>query len=98
MGLAPVDVEAVLREIAPLPHVRVKGLMTIAPFTDNAETNRVYFAGLRELMERLNRAEILDHEMRELSMGMSGDYTVAIEEGATLIRVGTAIFGARDYT
>ena len=98
MGLAPENVEAVLREIAPLPNVRVRGLMTIAPFTDNAETNRVYFAGLRELMERLNRAEILDHEMRELSMGMSGDYPVAIEEGATLIRVGTAIFGARNYT
>ena len=94
-GLAPEDTEALLRKIAPLSHLNVRGLMTIAPFTENAESNRAFFAGLRELMARLNALEILSAPMRELSMGMSGDYEVAIEEGATFVRVGTAIFGER---
>ena len=96
-GIAPQEAEVLLREIAPLEHLRVKGLMTIAPFTDDAETNRVHFAGLRKLLESLNEKSILPYPLTELSMGMSGDYEVAIEEGATLVRVGTAIFGARDY-
>ena len=83
--------------MARLSHVNMRGLMTIAPFTEEAETNRAYFSGLRKLMEHLNRLELLSHPMTELSMGMSGDYEVAIEEGATLVRVGTAIFGARNY-
>ena len=72
--------------------------MTIAPYTEDAESNRVHFRGLRELMAELNAAAILNEPMTELSMGMSGDYEVAIEEGATFIRVGTALFGERDYT
>ena len=94
-GIAPLEAEALLREIAKLSHLHVRGLMTIAPFTEDAETNRVHFAGLRSLLETLNARSILPYPMTELSMGMSGDYEVAIEEGATLIRVGTAIFGAR---
>ena len=96
-GLAPEDTEALFREVAALSNIRVKGLMTIAPFTEDAETNRPYFAGLRKLMEHLNRLAMVSTPMTELSMGMSGDYPVAIEEGATLVRVGTAIFGARNY-
>lgn len=96
-GLAPEDASALLKEIAGLRHIRVRGLMTIAPFTEDAETNRVYFRGLNDLMRDLNKEGILDAPMTELSMGMSGDYEVAIEEGATFVRVGTSIFGARDY-
>lgn len=96
-GLAPEDVRALLTQIAPLPNLRVRGLMTIAPFTEDAESNRVHFRGLRQLLNELNAAAILDEPMTELSMGMSGDYKVAIEEGATFIRVGTALFGERDY-
>lgn len=96
-GLAPEDTEALFREVAQLSHVNIRGLMTIAPFTEDAETNRSYFAGLRELLEELNRLALTKQPMTELSMGMSGDYEVAIEEGATLVRVGTAIFGARNY-
>lgn len=98
MGLSPADVQTLITQIAPFEHIRVRGLMTIAPETDNAESNRVYFAGLRELMEQINQKGILSQPMTKLSMGMTGDYTVAIEEGATFVRVGTGIFGARDYS
>ncbi|MBR0163678.1 MAG: YggS family pyridoxal phosphate-dependent enzyme [Lachnospiraceae bacterium] len=94
-GLAPEEVRGLLEAIAPLSHLRVKGLMTIAPLTEEAESNRVYFRDLAGLMRDLNRAALLPAPMTELSMGMSGDYGVAIEEGATYVRVGTAIFGAR---
>lgn len=97
MGLAPEDTKAFIKEIAHLKHLNIRGLMTIAPFTDDAESNRVYFRGLRELRDEINGAGILDTPMTELSMGMTGDFEVAIEEGATFIRVGTAIFGERDY-
>ena len=96
-GIAPDEAETLLREIVQLSHLSVRGLMTIAPFTEDAESNRRYFSGLRDLMERLNRITIVSEPMTMLSMGMSGDYCVAIEEGATLVRVGTAVFGARDY-
>ena len=71
--------------------------MTIAPYTENAESNRRYFHTLREQKEELNRKEILEGQMDVLSMGMTGDYKIAIEEGATHIRVGTGIFGERNY-
>ncbi len=91
-GAAPEAVPALLREIGRLPHLRVLGLMTMPPFLD-PEAVRPYFRTLRELRDRL---EDLDGQpLPELSMGMSGDYEVAIEEGATLVRVGTAIFGSR---
>ena len=94
-GLAPEEVRSLAEAVAPLSHLRVRGLMTIAPFTEDAESNRPYFRGLRELMEEINASQILPEPMRALSMGMSGDYEVAIEEGATYVRVGTALFGER---
>ena len=98
MGLAPSDVQTLITQMAPFEHIRVRGLMTIAPETGDPESNRGYFAGLRELMADINRAQILEAPMTELSMGMTGDYQIAIEEGATFVRVGTGIFGERNYT
>lgn len=84
-----------LRECALLPNVRVKGLMTMPPFFDDPDAARPYFAELRRLSETVARQRIAGVEMVELSMGMSGDFEAAIQEGATLVRVGTAIFGER---
>lgn len=81
--------------VSGLPHLRVKGLMTMPPFFDDPEGARPYFRALRELAEVIERQTIPGVAMTELSMGMSGDFEVAIEEGATLVRVGTAIFGGR---
>ena len=80
------------------PHIRVKGLMTIAPFVENPEENRPIFAHLRKLSVDIAKKNIDNITMSILSMGMTNDYQVAIEEGATMVRVGTGIFGARDYT
>ena len=96
-GVSLEETEGLIREIAPLPHVHIRGLMTIAPFTDDPETNRIYFRKLRELSVDIGAKNIDNVDMSELSMGMTGDYEVAIEEGATLVRVGTGIFGARNY-
>ena len=84
-----------VRECARLPNLRIKGLMTMPPFFDDPEAARPYFAGLRRLSEEITAAGIAGVEMGELSMGMSGDFEAAIQEGATLVRVGTAIFGER---
>lgn len=78
-------------------NVRIKGLMTIAPATDNPEEVRGYFRQLKELFDSYKDIKDENMDFEHLSMGMSGDYAVAIEEGATMIRVGTAIFGARNY-
>jgi pyridoxal phosphate enzyme (YggS family) len=86
-----------VREIAALPHVRVKGLMTMPPFFDDPEAARPYFAGLKSLSDLIAAEGIPNVEMKELSMGMSGDFEAAIREGATLVRIGTAIFGERHY-
>lgn len=86
------------KAIGALPHVRVHGLMTSAPITDNAETNRVHFRNLRELSRQIAAQNYPGVTMETLSMGMTADYPVAVEEGATIVRVGTAIFGARDYS
>ena len=85
-------------KIAGFPHIRVKGLMTIAPFVENPEENRPIFAHLRKLSVDIAKKNIDNITMSILSMGMTNDYQVAIEEGATMVRVGTGIFGARDYT
>lgn len=84
-------------EVAKLPHLRVKGLMTMPPFFDDPEAARPYFRGLRELARQVEAAGIPGVEMCELSMGMSGDFEAAIAEGATLVRVGSALFGEREY-
>jgi pyridoxal phosphate enzyme (YggS family) len=86
-GVSPDGVGEALDAIGKLAHVRVSGLMTIPPEVARAEDARPWFRRLRELAER--------HGLRELSMGMSGDFEIAIEEGATMVRVGTAVFGAR---
>lgn len=96
-GLSPEDTESFVKEISGLENIRIRGLMTIAPYTDDPESNRVYFKGLRKLKDSINEKEILPYKMDVLSMGMTGDYEVAIEEGATFVRVGTGIFGARQY-
>ncbi len=96
-GIAPNETEQLIRRIAPLPGIRVEGLMTIAPITDEPETNRIYFHGLKKLSVDINAKNIDNVDIRHLSMGMTGDFEVAVEEGATIVRVGTGIFGARSY-
>jgi PLP dependent protein len=81
--------------VAALPNLRVMGLMTMPPFFDDPEAARPYFKALRDLAREVEAARIPDVEMRELSMGMSGDFEAAIGEGATLVRVGSALFGGR---
>ena len=83
--------------VSKLPHIKIRGLMTIAPFTDNPEDNRIYFRKLKQLSVDIKSKNIDNVDMDELSMGMTGDYEVAIEEGATMVRVGTSIFGKRNY-
>lgn len=96
-GISAGETEALVRAIAELPNLRIRGLMTIAPFVDDPEENRVHFQAMRNLRDRLKAMNIPNVEMTELSMGMTNDFEVAIEEGATMIRVGTAIFGERNY-
>jgi len=100
-GFDPVSVIQAARDIFPLSHVRVLGLMTSAPYTEDPETNRPFFRQLNQLSRELAEAGLLDISDPDfrgpvLSMGMSGDYETAIEEGATMVRVGTAIFGKRE--
>ena len=87
-----------VREISEIPGVRVNGLMTSAPICENPEENRIYFQKLRQLSIDIKNQNIDNVNMGFLSMGMSGDYEVAIYEGSTFVRVGTAIFGERDYS
>lgn len=87
-----------VKEMAVLPGIRIKGLMTIAPFVEDPEENRKYFAKLRQLAVDIESKNIDNVTMNVLSMGMTGDYEVAVEEGATMVRVGTGIFGERDYS
>lgn len=95
-GLAPEDLFSLLKDLADLPHLAVQGLMTIPPPAEKEEDNRRHFAFLRELMQSANHKALLPAPLHILSMGMSDDFRVAIEEGATLIRIGSAIFGARE--
>lgn len=94
-GFRTEDVESAVMKIKELPHVHIKGLMTIAPFVSNSEDNREVFKKLYQLYVDIRSKNIDNVSMSVLSMGMTGDYEVAIEEGATMIRVGTGIFGAR---
>lgn len=97
-GLSTMEVIELAEAISKLPNVHIKGLMTVAPFTDNPEDNRTYFRNLKQLAVDIAEKNIDNVTMGVLSMGMTGDYEVAIEEGATMVRVGTGIFGERDYT
>lgn len=92
------ETESLIRQISKLSNIQVQGLMTIAPFTENAEDNRIYFHKLRNLYVDIKDKNIDNVNMCNLSMGMTGDYEVAVEEGATMVRVGTGIFGARSYS
>ena len=92
-GFMPEEVEEAIREISTYPNVKIHGLMTIAPNVSNPEENRVHFRNLHKLLVDINGKNIDNINMNELSMGMTGDYEVAIEEGATYVRVGTGIFG-----
>jgi len=94
-GLKSSDCLALIQQIAELEHLRIRGLMTMPPFFNDPERARPYFRELSELSQEIAAAGLPGVEMAELSMGMSGDFEAAIEEGATLVRVGTAIFGER---
>ncbi len=97
-GVSVDEASGLVEEIAKLPGICIKGLMTIAPFVDNEEENREYFQKLKQLSVDIMRKNVDNRIIsEELSMGMTGDYTVAVEEGATYVRVGTGIFGERDY-
>ncbi len=96
-GLKPEDTEHVVREIAKLSNISIKGLMTVAPFVENSEENRIYFRRMKELLVDINSKNIDNVNMDTLSMGMTGDYEVAVEEGATMVRIGTGVFGPRLY-
>ena len=96
-GVRPEDTEVFLRELSKFDNIHVRGLMTVAPFVNNPEENRVYFRKMRELLVDMNAKKIDNISMDVLSMGMTGDYEVAIEEGTTIVRVGTGIFGERYY-
>lgn len=96
-GITIPETEAFVREISVYPHILIKGLMTIAPFVENPEDNRIYFYNLKQLFVDINQKNIDNVCMDILSMGMTNDYEIAIEEGATHIRVGTGIFGERIY-
>ena len=94
-GVLPEEAAGLLKELAELKNLQVKGLMVMPPFLPDPEAVRPYFRQTRELALSLQDKGLFGEEKPELSMGMSGDFEVAIEEGATLVRVGTAIFGGR---
>ena len=96
-GMSPEDAIALVEQIAELKNVKIEGLMTIAPYVVDAEENRLYFRKIKQLSVDIGNKNIDNVSMKILSMGMTGDYMVAIEEGATMVRVGTGIFGERNY-
>lgn len=96
-GTTVEDAILLVEEISHLDNIKIKGLMTIAPNAENAEENRPYFQKIKQLSVDITNKNIDNVSMEILSMGMTGDYTVAIEEGSTMVRVGTGIFGERNY-
>jgi pyridoxal phosphate enzyme (YggS family) len=96
-GIPYEEAMRLVKDISSLDNLSIQGLMTMAPWFDDPEDARPYFKALRELRDRIIDANIARAEMRELSMGMSGDYEVAVEEGATIVRIGRSIFGERAY-
>jgi len=97
-GLTVEETTEMIRQISQFDHVHIKGLMTIAPYVENPEENRQYFVKLKQLSVDIMQKNIDNVSMNVLSMGMTGDYEVAVKEGATLVRVGTGIFGERNYS
>lgn len=96
-GISAEDAILLVEEISKLENIRIKGLMTIAPYVENPEDNRLYFRKIKQLSVDITNKNIDNVFMEILSMGMTGDYMVAIEEGTTMVRVGTGIFGERNY-
>ena len=96
-GISAEDAILLVEEISKLENIRIKGLMTIAPYVENPDDNRLYFRKIKQLSVDITNKNIDNVFMEILSMGMTGDYMVAIEEGATMVRVGTGIFGERNY-
>ena len=96
-GVSVSEVEKLCTDISRLPNINIRGLMTVAPYVEDEEENRPFFCALRQLLVDMNAKNIDNVFMDCLSMGMSGDYLVAVEEGATFVRVGTSIFGQREY-
>ena len=96
-GIKAEDIYDFIDEIRNFHNIKIRGLMTIAPYVDNPEDNRIHFKHLRNLLVDINSKNIDNVYMDVLSMGMTGDYEVAVEEGATIVRVGTGIFGDRIY-
>jgi PLP dependent protein len=94
-GVRPAEAEKLIREIAGFPNVKIEGLMTMGPFEGDPEDSRPYFRETKALFERLRALAVPGVEMKRLSMGMTNSYRVAIEEGATMVRLGTLIFGPR---
>jgi len=94
-GAPPEDASALIRAVAAMPNLSIQGLMTMAPWYDDPEKARPCFAGMRALRDRIAAENIPNVAMRELSMGMTDDFEVAVEEGATIVRIGRAIFGER---
>lgn len=98
-GISPEDCESLCRQISEdFDNVKIKGLMTVAPYTEDEGLLKNVFEGLRDLALQISKKEIENVDMAELSMGMTNDYPLAISCGATIVRVGTGIFGKRDYT
>ena len=97
-GLKTEEVLSLVESVAALPHINIKGLMTIAPYVEDPEENRGIFGQLKKLSVDIAAKNINNVNMSVLSMGMTGDYQVAVQEGATMVRVGTGIFGERDYS
>ena len=96
-GAFPEDAERLVRKISALPNIRVMGLMTMGPRFGNHEDSRPYFVETRKIFEKIKKLNLPNIEMRYLSMGMTNSYQIAIEEGANMVRLGSKIFGERDY-
>jgi pyridoxal phosphate enzyme (YggS family) len=94
-GVAPEEALPLVRQAAALENIAVQGLMTLPPYFNSPERVRPFFAALRQLRDRIRQAQIAEVGMQELSMGMTGDFEAAVAEGATLVRIGTALFGER---
>ncbi len=97
-GVSKEDAIQLIEEAAHLDNISIQGLMTVAPYVTDAEENRKYFQEIKQLAVDIQAKNIDNVAMRVLSMGMTGDYAVAIEEGADMVRVGTGIFGERNYS
>ena len=97
-GVSPENAKQLCRELSALSNICIKGLMTVAPYDPVPENNRVYFKQMKKLFDDIKAENYPNTDMQHLSMGMTNDYEVAVEEGADIVRIGTGIFGARDYS